>query len=292
MESVDCNLCQSETATHWLTGVDRVMGHTFDICRCCHCRLRYTNPRPAVDEMTAYYPEPAALPWPAQIVKRWLRQWRARWCATGLPPGRVLDIGCGDGWMLNTLHQAGWDVTGTERCEQRAAPARNLGVDVRIGDVARCDFPAASFDLVILWHSLEHLHDPLGTLVEVRRLMRPLGRLVVAVPNAESWQAQVAGHHWVHLDVPRHLYHFDSTTLELMLRRAGFQVQRWSWSSPAYEHRGWWAWLLTHLTADAVVWTLAGLVATLITVPLSTLATLSHASAALALQAIPASKNA
>ncbi|MFQ5593405.1 MAG: methyltransferase domain-containing protein [Anaerolineae bacterium] len=240
MESIACNLCRHQSATHWLTSVDRVSGEGFDIVQCSRCGLRYTSPRPTADELAAYYPEPAAPSRLARILRRWLRERRARWCAAGLLPGRALEIGCGDGWMLETLWRMGWRVVGTERSRQSAAHALSLGLDVCVGELAGCGFAPQSFDLVILWHALEHLHDPLSTLSEVRLLMRPTGRLVVAVPNAASWQARVAGRCWFHLDLPRHLYHFDSQTLAAMLGRAGFRIQAWSFSSLAYEWRGWW----------------------------------------------------
>jgi SAM-dependent methyltransferase len=199
-----------------------------------------------------------------------------------------LELGCGDGWLLEALRQAGWDVVGIERSEKAALRATRLGLDVQVGDWVGCGFPAASFDLVILWHVLEHLHDPLATLAEVHRVMRSSGRLVIAVPNVDSWQAKVAGRRWVHLDVPRHLYHFDPTTLESLLARAGFQAQVWSWFSPVYELRGWWEAVAAHAESRAVSRSLQAL-----TIPcalaLSIVSAHRKASAAMTVQAHHAS---
>lgn len=286
IESNACNLCRHQSATHWLTSVDRVSGESFDVVQCSHCGLRYTSPRPSLDEMSACYLAPVAPPWPARILRRWLRRRRALWSATGLPPGRALEIGCGDGWMLDALRRMSWDVVGTERSPQGAACARSLGLDVRVGELAGGGFAPQSFDLVILWHVLEHLHDPLGTLIEVRRRMRPSGRLVVAVPNVASWQASVAGRHWFHLDVPRHLYHFDPATLEKVLREAGFQVREWSFAGWTYECRGWWD-LLAPLAGPGVV---AGVLAALgapLAAIFSTVAARRRAGATMVVQAQP-----
>ncbi len=286
MESNACNLCRHQSATHWLTSVDHISGEGFDIVQCSRCGLRYTSPRPTADEMAAYYSEPVAPSPPARILRRRLRERRARWCAAGLPPGRALEIGCGDGWMLETLRRMGWWVVGTERSPQSAVRAQSLGLDVRVGELAGCGFAPQSLDLVILWHVLEHLHDPLGALMEVRRLIHPSGRLVVAVPNAASWPARVAGRRWFHLDLPRHLYHFAPQTLAAMLGRAGFRIQTWSFSSPTYECRGWWELLRVWSRSDWLAGALASLT-TPLAVVLSTVAAFRGAGAAVSVHASP-----
>lgn len=293
MESVSCNLCQAETARHWLTSEDPVTGESFDIVQCSRCGLRYTNPRPTPDAMAVYYARPEKLSSIGRRVKRWLRRRRARWSAAGLPPGRVLEIGCGDGWMLDTLRAGGWEAVGTERSEGSAARARKLGLDVRVGDLAGHAFAAQSFDLVILWHVLEHLHDPLGTLTQVRRLIRPAGRLIVAVPNSDSWQMRLAGRRWVHLDVPRHLYHFNPATLGLLLPTAGFRARAWFWGISAYDIRGWWEMVTTYSASTATAAT-ASLLAALMTplaIGLSALAARRRASATIIVQALLGAQN-
>ncbi len=280
MQSVACNLCRHGATTPWLTATDRVTGESFDIVQCVHCGLRYTNPRPAPDEMATYYPGPARLSGLARVLRRRLRECRARWSATGLPPGWALEIGCGDGWMLDALRRMGWVVAGTERSQRSAASPRRLGLDVLVEGMAGGAFAARSFDLVILWHVLEHLHDPLGTLMEVNRIIRPGGRLVVAVPNIESWQARVAGRRWFHLEAPRHLYHFAPQTLDAMLERAGFQVTRWSFGQMAYELRGWWELFAYYARGLAIL-------ATLLMFPIFAVASRNRSTAAMAVQASP-----
>jgi 2-polyprenyl-3-methyl-5-hydroxy-6-metoxy-1,4-benzoquinol methylase len=230
---------------HWLTATDRLTGEVFDIVQCNRCGLRYTSPQPELADLAAYYSQTDDSSWLGQLAGRWLRRRRARWCAAGLSPGRALEIGCGSGWLLDALRKAGWDVVGTERSEQSAALARRLGLPVRIGDRSIRDSPSSSFDLIIVWHVLEHLRDPLGTLAELRRVIRLSGRLVIAVPNIASWQARVADAHWVHLDVPRHLFHFDPTTLRTMLEATGFRIQVCHGTAFSYGLYGWWHWLAT-----------------------------------------------
>ncbi len=105
------------------------------------------------------------------------------------------------------------------------------GLNFYKGELDSLPLEAESFDLVIVWHALEHVEDPLGTLEIAARLLCSSGRLVIAVPNFSSWQAQVFGPQWFHLDVPRHLYHFTPQTLEQGISRAGLRLDSWdSWS--------------------------------------------------------------
>jgi SAM-dependent methyltransferase len=142
-------------------------------------------------------------------------------------PGRVLDVGCGDGSFLEALARQGWEVCGTELSESIAATARQrLGAGVRTGGIDGAGFGAGSFDLITFWHVLEHLDDPKLALTEARRLVKADGHVVVAVPNIESWQAGLFKEDWLHLDVPRHRWHFSPRTLGALAAQCGFCVER------------------------------------------------------------------
>jgi len=111
------------------------------------------------------------------------------------------------------------------------SPDAAVGVDpqatVRIGQNLRdAKYPHEYFDQVVVWHVLEHLADPRGTLAEIRRVLKPGGKLVVAVPNYSSLQSRCFGAGWFHLDAPRHLFHFPVKGLRHLLESTGFQVER------------------------------------------------------------------
>ena len=124
-------------------------------------------------------------------------------------PGRVLDVGCGRGVLLQEFRRRGWEVQGTELSESAASYARQtLKIPVEIGDLEAIGFPPNYFDAITLWHVLEHVADPRALLAEIRRILKPDGVLLVAVPNFGSLEARVSKDKWFHLDVPRHVTHF------------------------------------------------------------------------------------
>src|SRR5207248_758081 len=99
-----------------------------------------------------------------------------------------------------------------------------LGLNALVGSLPHHELRQESFDVITMWHALEHVHDPLDVLRQARRLLAPGGKLVVAVPNIDSLPFRWFGHAWYGLDLPRHLTHFSAWTLKLMLQRAGFGV--------------------------------------------------------------------
>jgi len=146
--------------------------------------------------------------------------------ARGLPPrARVLDVGCGRGVILGPLADRGFEAHGVE-IRVEAAEGVDPRAEIRIAPrLAEAGYAAAFFDEVVVWHVLEHVADPRRTLAEAHRILRPGGRLVVAVPNFSSAQARWSGAAWFHLDAPRHLHHFPLEALETLLAGSGFEVE-------------------------------------------------------------------
>jgi SAM-dependent methyltransferase len=140
-----------------------------------------------------------------------------------VPKGRLLEVGCGSGARLAQLAAEGWQVLGQDVDPQSAQHAQSRhGCSVLVGDLRALGFEAASFDCILMNHVLEHLHDPIGTLAECRRLLKPDGRLVAVTPNVASLGMRTFGPHWRGLEAPRHIHLFRPTTLARLAELAGF----------------------------------------------------------------------
>lgn len=139
-----------------------------------------------------------------------------------VPPGRVLDVGCGNGARLSPLSRAGWSPVGLDLDRSAVAVARRaFDGDVRVGTIHDID-EAASFDAILMFHVLEHMDDPLPALIRARELLRPGGVLSIATPNAMSWLHRLYRHQWRGLEPPRHLQVFAPPGLRKVLGEAGF----------------------------------------------------------------------
>jgi methionine biosynthesis protein MetW len=136
--------------------------------------------------------------------------------------GRMLDVGCGDGSAVKTAQDLGWSAEGVDFDPQAVEVARHKGLQVHLGGLTDCRYPDDSFDLVLMNHVIEHVHDPLATLGEIRRLLRVGGMLVVTTPNGGCWGHRHFGADWRGLEPPRHLYIFNGYNLDALAQRAGY----------------------------------------------------------------------
>lgn len=235
-----CPLCGSVNSQLVLTGRDEVIGHfpgPFQIRRCRDCPVMYTWPQPGEGELARAYSMPG-LPWhdaePVPQTRHPIRRLLARvafgplrWVPP-LPPGsRVLDLGCGSGGFLASLRGKPWELIGVDVSAEDVNQGRRLyGLDLRVGSLAEQRFPDGYFDCVFAWHVLEHLPRLWEALEEIRRVIKPGGWLVAAVPNAAWWGRHIFRAHWRGAWLPYHLYHFTPDALSWVVTRAGFTVDR------------------------------------------------------------------
>ncbi len=207
----------------------------FLVVRCRQCRMVFTNPRPDADDIHRFYPADyrphrprkpahARKPHPFErLLGRPSAERRGALPWAGV--GRLLDFGCGGGSFLKRMADHGWDVTGVDNSPTAVqAVTAELGLKAVVGSLPHADLRPSSFEVVTMWHSLEHVHDPLAVLREAYHLLIPGGRLVVACPNIDSWAFRRYAESWFGLDLPRHLTHFTPPTLSRMLQTAGLRV--------------------------------------------------------------------
>ncbi len=138
-------------------------------------------------------------------------------------PGRLLDIGCGDGWRAAQLRKLGWEVEGQEVDPIAAEYARSRhNIPIHLGTLEALELPSAKFDAVVMSHVLEHVHDPVALMAECHRILKPSGTLVATTPNVESYGHKYFGPYWRGLEPPRHLHVFSNKTLKRIALEAGF----------------------------------------------------------------------
>lgn len=238
-EEPDCLLCGGSRSTPILEAPDRLPDSTglwFAVVQCLDCGLCFTNPRPSAASIGQFYPasyRPHHLPdfgrenksWRPLLPSPWGRPRKWRRSLDWHGQGRLLDFGCGGGTFLQRMHRQGWHVTGVD--VSPAAVRRvseGLGLPALLGTLPHPGLRPGSFDVITMWHSLEHVHRPMAVLQEAYRLLAPGGKLLVAVPNIDSLSFRWFGAAWYALDLPRHLTHFAPWSLRMMLQNVGFTV--------------------------------------------------------------------
>lgn len=136
--------------------------------------------------------------------------------------GRLLDVGCGDGSWLLEMKGRGWNVEGVDFDPSAVAAARRRGLTVHQGSVETQNYPAESFDAIHLFHVIEHVTDPIGTVRECARLLRPRGRLVIFTPNTASVSHRLFKEDWRGLEPPRHLHLFSFASMRRLFEDMPF----------------------------------------------------------------------
>jgi SAM-dependent methyltransferase len=235
-----CPICSArEGLPVYAYARDPITLDSFAVLQCSKCGVTYTAPRPG--SMDRYYPGHYRSygPFIKYILGRLYDLRVSRWTRLKPRGGSALEIGCGPGLMLASFQRRGWRVLGIERSEAAAEAARRL-LGVHMVTTSLEALPAeATFDLIIMFHVLEHIDEPLSLLRECAKRLAPGGHLIINVPNFASWQSRAAGSKWFHLDTPRHLIHFTPQTLAATLERAGLRLTGVRFVSLEHDPYGW-----------------------------------------------------
>jgi 2-polyprenyl-3-methyl-5-hydroxy-6-metoxy-1,4-benzoquinol methylase len=230
-----CPVCENKQFREFLKGKDYFLtGEEFVIVECSACGFRFTNPRPDEKEITRYYDSPDYIAHDAgketllTAIYKSIRKITIRnkySLVKKYSSGKVImDIGCGTGEFLYYCRKKNYLTTGIEP----NVKARTFATDILKLNVYNenklFDFPPATFDVVTMWHVLEHVHKLNERLRLIKLLLKPGGILIVAVPDSDSWDALKYKHAWAAYDLPRHLYHFTQTSVKQLVNKNGLDV--------------------------------------------------------------------
>jgi 2-polyprenyl-3-methyl-5-hydroxy-6-metoxy-1,4-benzoquinol methylase len=245
-----CLLCNTAGEVMYAGLHDRLydVPGEWTLCKCPSCGLAWLNPLPIEADIgkvyARYFTHETGKPaWQSDnpVYRAWVKAGGVYRAAINnsfmgemrrqadsmylgaVTPGRLLDVGCGDGGWLVKMRTLGWQVEGQETDADAAAYAERVhGVTVHLGLLHDLRLPPASFDAITLSHVIEHVHDPIAVLAECRRLLKPDGRLIALTPNVAGYGHKRFGVNWVALEPPRHLTLFSPATLADVGKRAGF----------------------------------------------------------------------
>jgi 2-polyprenyl-3-methyl-5-hydroxy-6-metoxy-1,4-benzoquinol methylase len=243
LSSGRCPVCGGVPVGHGLAARDENQGlpGTFMYSRCPQCRLLFQDPRLSHSQVINYYrnPSPAAKAlqpdWLEARVNSLANRVRAATIQRHVGSGSLLDIGCGKGFFLSYMQRFGWRSFGIEASSSDI----DFAVDhLKLEGIHLAEWPCAlpqnkQFDVITMFHVVEHLCDPVAALAAVSSQLKPSGILVLETPNLESWPARIFGKYWVTLDAPRHRAIFSKTGLMRCLQRTGFHVLSLETYSPS-----------------------------------------------------------
>lgn len=255
-ETVNCDLCGSSDYSLKFTARNTEFREPFNLVECCDCGLVYLNPRPSKESIGRYYPEENYYAYQELDSQSWdnFRQKIKNFileCQPGYGKnlrflrrivwsffqkslmlqvsyregGKILDVGCGNGYFLKWMQKQGWQVYGVEISKAASQVAQRHGLEVYNGELPKAKYPSDYFDVVTMNQVLEHVYSPSEYVQEAKRILKPNGILIICVPNIQSFEERIFQEHWYALDVPRHLYFFDIAKLKGLLERNNFEIR-------------------------------------------------------------------
>ncbi|MHB1644988.1 MAG: class I SAM-dependent methyltransferase [Candidatus Acididesulfobacter diazotrophicus] len=249
LEYIKCAICDENNESLLIKvknthGTSYISDEEFDLAQCKKCGLVYINPRPINKEIHKYYSDNYYSPKSnikSKIEKLVLQPYymflRKTYIEQFLKKGKILDIGCGSGGFINSLSKNNWEIYGIEPNQTGFALSSAIlhkKINLYNKPLSDCKFPDNYFDIITMWHVLEHIHKPNKELQEIKRVLKDNGILIIAVPNIKSFGFKISKKHWFHLDAPRHLYHYDSTTIKKILNHNKFEVINTAFSFTEY----------------------------------------------------------
>lgn len=237
MQYTSCPVCKNQSTQQVLTVKDFTVSHElFPVMECNDCSLRFTQDIPCETAIQQYYQSANYISHSNTkkgIVNRlyhfarfftMLSKEALVKNATKKQVGMLLDVGCGTGVFVHSMVKAGWNVVGIEPDKDaRALALKKYNCDIYSAEELFI-LPEATYDAITLWHVLEHVHGLDAYIDQLKKLLAPGGKLIIAVPNYTSNDAAVYKEYWASYDVPRHLYHFSPASMRKLMELHGLKV--------------------------------------------------------------------
>ena len=223
-----------QNAIHFLNVKDHsVSQETFELVHDKDLDMLITHPQPSLDKLPSYYESVDYISHTDgnksffekmyQFVKSIALKNKLNLINSESQRGKILDIGAGVGDFLSVAKKDGWEIIGVEPSEKAKAIAKNKGVAFV---ESLNDLENNSFDVITMWHVLEHVPDLENQIKELKRLIKPSGTIFIAVPNFNSFDAKYYGSFWAAYDVPIHLWHFSKTAIKKLFAKENLELQK------------------------------------------------------------------
>lgn len=225
----ECPVCgHTHFSNHLICKDYAASQESFALVRCTKCNLIFTNPRPDEDKIASYYSHENYISHTNRannltnlaykVARHFTLRSKFRLIKKYTSKTRLLDFGCGTGTFISYLQKKGFDVTGYEPSPEANQVASHLTHTEILTSLPQLK-KQEKFDIITAWHVIEHVHDLKATIKTLRKALTKKGLLILALPNINSLDAKYYGTHWAALDVPRHLYHFDKHSVELLAKK-------------------------------------------------------------------------
>lgn len=240
-----CNFCRGSSYSTVFKVRDQKTGKMFSVLECNKCHLCRTSPLPKKQDLKKYYEgyrDQTAKRF-AMPVENFIHFWhkgRVKHIAKLKRYGKILDVGCGRALELVMLKKLGWQVYATELSRDIEQNLKEKGVKPFFGEIWQLKNKNIFFDVVCMWHSLEHLYNPQKVITTARKLLKKNGYLIIEVPNFSSTERKIFQKFWFHLDVPRHIHHFPKETLIRNLKDNNFSIIAEKHVAPEYDFFSFW----------------------------------------------------
>ena len=232
-----CIICGSNNIFRVLVTKDfTITQESFEIWECGNCSLRFTQDAPRKESIGRYYhsenyishsdTRKGLLNSLYHLVRKFTLEGKRKLVQkhVHITKGDLLDFGCGTGAFLHTMQESRWEVKGVEpddSARKNAATLYHLNIEP---PEKIFGWPPAQFDVITLWHVLEHVYELRQYLETLNHLLKPEGRIFIAVPNYTSADAKYYGDGWAAYDTPRHLYHFSPAAMKRLLDEMKFKL--------------------------------------------------------------------